>query len=115
MHGLNWSLDGQSLLGWRHNGWIVLCPVAGGACRDIVQGALPGFSPDRSRVYFTRRAPRAVTSEIWSIGADGNNEIKIAEVGPLHPINGRVIVAPNGELVWTEFRPGRQELWILER
>ena len=46
--------------------------------------------------------------------ADGTDERKLAEIGPMHPLGVSFDVTADGKLLWTEFREGRQELWIAE-
>ena len=67
LHSLGWSLDGQSILGWRHGDAIVICPAAGGPCRDVGRGASPLWSRDRSRIYFRRPTARPAIVEVWSL------------------------------------------------
>jgi serine/threonine protein kinase/Tol biopolymer transport system component len=114
LHALAWSLDGQSILGWRHDDVIVICPAAGGPCREVLHGASPAWSPDRSRIYFRRPGARAGFAQIWSRSTEGADERKEADVGPMHPLAGRIEITADGKLLWTEFREGRRELWIMD-
>jgi Tol biopolymer transport system component/predicted Ser/Thr protein kinase len=114
LHSLGWSLDGQSILGWRHGDAIVICPAAGGPCRDVGRGTSPLWSRDRSRIYFRRPTASPAIVEVWSFRTDGTDERKLAEIGPMHPLGVSFDVTADGKVLWTEFREGRQELWIAE-
>jgi Tol biopolymer transport system component len=114
LHNMTWSRDGQSIAGWRHNNDIVICPAGGGACKAVVKGGTPIWPGDQSRLYFFRPGSRTGVVDVWSAALEGKDERRMAEIGPLHPLNGRFDVFPNGDVLWSEFRQGRRELWMLD-
>lgn len=98
-------------MGWRHGGTIVACASDGTSCRLIGQGQRAEWHVDGSNVDIGRAAARPGHLEIWRSGLDGANLVKLHESGPLPPLSETFSVSRDGRLVWTQFRPGRQELW----
>ena len=109
-----WSRDGQFLLGSTPGDRIVVCPAASGACKMITRGNRPKWSGDGSRIYFLRATQSRELFEPWSASHDGSDEKKIARLGPFSLETVHFDVSANGQVVWTPFRQGRQELWLAE-
>lgn len=106
-----WSPDGRVLVGFTHGGEIRRCEVDRGTCVRLTDGFRPRFSADGGTVYLHRRSG-AAQWELWSIGLDGRDERRLATTGPHGPLDPTFAVTPNGEVVYTRYRPGRSELWI---
>jgi hypothetical protein len=54
MHPGRWSPDGRSIVGWRHDGKVWICPTDGGACQVVTAGTFPVWSGDGRRVFVMR-------------------------------------------------------------
>ncbi len=70
--------------------------------------------PHDSQVYFQRRGNLEDGAELWSISVNGSNEKKITEFKPMEPIAYYYDVSPDNQIAWIQFKPGNQELWLLE-
>ncbi len=116
-----WSHDGRFLTGsdrgrfWRPpdaagSTKIWLC-TADGVCEPVIDGFLPIWSADDSQIYFQRPAVSPDNLVVWVADRDGRNARPVTEIGPLHFIDRLFDVAPNGRLVWVEYRPGSPEIW----
>ncbi len=81
MHVRQWSADGTSILGWRHDGKAWTCRVADFACRPIADGSLPVWSADEQRVFVVRPEHTAAPQEVWSVKMDGTDERLVASLG----------------------------------
>ena len=114
LHSMSWSTDGQSILGWRHGDHIVICPSAGGPCRDVVRGRSPVWSHDRARVYFRGLPARRGYAEVRSVRNDGTDERKEVDIGPMPDLSDSFDVTSGGEIVWVRFEQGRRELWMMD-
>ena len=109
----HWSRDGRQLAGWRNDGTIALCDVAGPSCRTLTEGYLPAWSGDGSRLYFLRAVqtePRTM-HEVWSVRPDGTDLQMHRRIGGFRPIDLFFDVSRNNQLAWATHRPGRRELW----
>jgi len=111
MHVRQWSADGTSILGWRHDGKAWTCRVADSACRAIADGNLPAWSGDEQRVFVIRPANAAAPQEVWSVNMDGSDERLVASLGRFRQIDRFFDVSKDGRLVWSPFIEGRHEVW----
>ena len=112
MHVRQWSADGGSILGARHDGKAWTCRVADAACRAIVDGNLPAWSADEQRVFVVRPSTNAgAPQEVWSAKADGTDEQLVASLGRFRQIDRYFDVSRSGQLVWSPFIEGRHEVW----
>ena len=105
----HWSRDGNFIVGVEETE-VTICAVSGGTCRKLAKGHNPRWSVDDALIYFWRQLHD--TMEIWSIPSAGGVEKKMADLRPIHPIGQFFDVSPAGQLVWVEYRRGRQELWL---
>jgi serine/threonine protein kinase len=108
-----WSKDGRHILG-DNNGVVFLCSAYSGDCRSLTKGIQAVWSGNESKIFFQRPAKLNHTRELWSISADGSDEIKIGEMGPFMRMDPFYDLSINDEFVWVQFSAGNQELWILE-
>jgi eukaryotic-like serine/threonine-protein kinase len=109
-----WSSDGRAVLGVTTTAPFVvaICPADGGPCRRLVPGRNPVWSADGATIYFLRNTANPAIKELWSMTADGSDQRKLFDrMGPYRPIDVTFDVAPNGEIVWSEYLEGRHELW----
>ncbi|MEJ2522913.1 MAG: hypothetical protein P8080_08550, partial [Gammaproteobacteria bacterium] len=120
----DWSRDGGRLLGRGTGGTgIMVCAGPELRCQPIrddsgapVQGAIPRWSMDESRVFF-RDASRSKPgyAEIWSVPAQGGEPRLEAEIGPFEPSGMLFGVAEGDVIVWNEFDVGGiSEIWMTE-
>jgi Tol biopolymer transport system component len=112
LNGPRWSRDGQFIAGARDDGKVVVCPAIGGECRALATGDNPAWSGDGSGLYFLRPTGSPATRELWFIGVDGHNEKKVGLLGPFFVIDVHFDVSRQDRIVWTQYREGRQELWL---
>jgi hypothetical protein len=108
-----WSKDGKHILG-DSNGVIFLCSAQRGDCRNLTKGIQAVWSGNDSKIFFQRPAKLNHTRELWSITADGSNEIKIGEMGPFMKMDPFYDLSINDQFVWVQISSGNPELWILE-
>lgn len=115
------SPDGASLAGWDSDaGRILRCSVERTDCRPLAAQAAgyPCWSRDGRYIYFPRTpgpgVPRAGARELWRVAAAGGNEERVAELDGYQPLRFFYDVSARGEIVWSQYRPGRQELWTAE-
>jgi len=40
--------------------------------------------------------------------------LRIADLRPMYPIGHIYDVSPKGEIVYVQFKPGKQELWLMD-
>jgi Tol biopolymer transport system component len=111
-----WSPDGRSLAGRAVDGRLLLCPASGAPCRALSpRGAEPRWTRDGREIYFTRYSGQLAslheTAGIWSVAPDGSGERHVAELPGYHYIHSFYTASNTGEIVWCEWRPGRQEMW----
>src|SRR5262249_5374681 len=114
-----WSRDGKSILGVDGSspttdtfGDIVVCSVETGACTRVATlGNKPMWSADNSRIFFDRWKSRT-SRELWSVSSEGKDERLILERRKLDPVLDSYDVSVPGQLVYVQFKPGRQQLWI---
>jgi Tol biopolymer transport system component/tRNA A-37 threonylcarbamoyl transferase component Bud32 len=112
MHVRQWSADGASILGWRHDGKAWTCRAADSACRPIADGSFPVWSADGQRVFVLRPSTNsAVPQEVWSVKMDGTDEQLVASLGRFRQIDRFFDVSKDGQLVWSPFIEGRHEVW----
>jgi hypothetical protein len=112
LHVRQWSADGGSILGTRHDGKAWTCRVADAACRAIVAGNFPAWSADEQRVFVIRPSNNAAApQEVWSVKADGSDEQLVASLGRFRQIDRYFDVSRSGQLVWSPFIEGRHEVW----
>jgi Tol biopolymer transport system component len=113
-----WSSEGKFVVGVdvtssKWPGDITICPADGGPCRKLTKGYAPQWSSDTSRIYFLRRGDLKDGGwELWSIYRAGGDERKVCDLRPdVHLINS-YDVSPGGQIVWVQFRRGKNELWL---
>jgi hypothetical protein len=112
MHVRQWSADGGSILGWRHDGKAWTCRVADFTCRPIADGSFPVWSGDEQRVFVVRPSMNmAAPQDVWSVKADGTDEQHVARLGRFRQIDRFFDVSKGGQLVWSPFIEGRHEVW----
>jgi hypothetical protein len=115
LHDLDWSPDGRSLAG-NDEQRIWVCPSDGGACQPLVDGFWPLWSADGARIYFHRRGrplddPALRSLEAWVIATGGGEPRRLAVLEPVHALHTPFDVSPSGEILWSQVRRGREELW----
>ncbi len=106
-----WSPDGAAIAG-AAGGRIVVCAAAGRPCREVTDGFAAAWSGDGAHLYFLRAAPARGSFALCRIGVDGSAAREVASVGPFRSIDVHFDVSRRDEIVWTEFREGRHELWM---
>jgi len=117
LHDLGWSPDGTLLAGNDEGERIWVCPVDGGVCVSLVDGFWPIWSSDGSRIYFHRRGrplddPSLRSLEAWVVAASGGEPRRLGVLEPLHALHTPFDVSPGGEILWTQVRRSREELWL---
>jgi hypothetical protein len=96
------------------SGDIVICSVGIGTCEKIAaKGFLPIWSADGSRIYFNRWKSRN-SSQTWSVSPDGEGEKWIVDRARVDPTAEFYDVSRKGEVVYIQFKPGKQELWMTD-
>ena len=82
------------------NLWVVAVPD-GGEPRRLTEGHVrdmrPAFSPDGTRVAFTRKIPGEERASLWVVGADGAASAMSLPLGELDP--GQPVWSPDGTLI----------------
>ena len=120
----DWSRDGGRLLGRASRGSaITICAGPELRCEPVrdpggspVQGAIPRWSMDESRVFY-RDASRAKPghAEIWSVPAGGGEPRLEAEVGPYEPSSMLFGIGAGDVIIWNAFELGGvSEIWIAD-
>jgi len=95
---------------------VVRCPAGGEPCETLVEGSRPVASGDDSAVFFFRPG-RALddrtlrSSEVWVADARGKDPRRVAVLEPQSSIATFFDVSPRDEIVWVQFRRGKEELW----
>jgi Tol biopolymer transport system component/predicted Ser/Thr protein kinase len=115
-HYCHYSPDGRWISGSHHDGSIVVCPAAGGACRTVakaISSSPNAWSADSTRVYFLRASDQARNHyDLWSASADGSGERPEGALGTfLLPIDVFFDVSADDRTVWASTQQGRRELW----
>jgi Tol biopolymer transport system component len=112
----SWSRDGRSVLGTSEEGHVVRCSADGGPCETMEAGRQPVPSGDGTRIFFHRagrpledRTLRSV--EVWVMGNQGQEPKRVAALELQSSLATRIDVSPRDEIVWVQFRRGKQELW----
>ena len=114
--GISWSRDGRFVLGDRDSKVVVRCPADGGPCEPLVEGEKPVASSDDTSIYFYRAGrpldDRTLRSgEVWVMSARGKDPRRLATLEPQSSLASYFDVSPRDEIVWVQFRRGKQELW----
>lgn len=115
-----WSNDGNFVVGtdFTSGKWsladVVLCPLNEEACRKLTQGYFPHWSSDNTFIYFNRLSSLKDGGEVWTITRDGKDEKHITDLRPLHPVGKFFDISPTGQIVWIQYRMGKNELWLLD-
>ena len=104
------------MLGDRDSKVVVRCPADGGPCEPLVEGEKPVASSDDSSIYFYRAGrpldDRTLRSgEVWVMSARGKDPRRLATLEPQSSLASYFDVSPRDEIVWVQFRRGKQELW----
>ncbi|MBA3513362.1 MAG: protein kinase [Pyrinomonadaceae bacterium] len=114
-----WSHDGQFIVGTDVPGrnWklaeISICAVEGDACRKVTNGYSPHWSHNDTRIYFFPFTDSDGES-LWAVSREGGDERKIMDLRPLHPIGQFFDVSSQGQIVWMQYRRGKNELWLVD-
>jgi serine/threonine protein kinase len=116
---VRWSRDGKLIVGTKiKEPWseseITVCPVDGGSCRALTRGYYPLWSSDGALIYFYKISSLRDGEELWAISRDALGERKIVDLRPTHPNGEFFDVSSTGQVVWVQYRVGRQELWLLD-
>ena len=115
----SWTRDGSAVLGTDGENHIVRCPRDGGPCQTLETGAGPVPSADGSRIFF-QRSGRALhdrtlqSIEVWVMSAEGKDPRRLAILEVVSSLATRFDVSPQDELVWVQFRRGKEELWLAQ-
>jgi len=115
----SWSVDGRDILGAGEDGRIARCPADGGPCDTLEPGSSPVPSADGSRIFFQRLAralddPSLRSIDVWVMNADGKEARRVATLEPQLGLSTRFDVSVRDEIVWTQFRRGKEELWLAQ-
>ena len=119
----DWSRDGKRLLARGSESAVVICTAPHFGCEPIrdesgsvLQGAMPRWSMDESRVFFRRaRQDKPGHAEIWSAPWEGGEVRVEAEVGPFDGTSMYFGIAEGDVIVWNEFDPaGVSEIWMAD-
>ena len=113
LYRMRWSKDGARFAGTR-GPQVIVCIRAPGECRTLTSGSFPVWSRDGETIFFRRIRPDTGTYEVWGIGLDGGDERMVADLGLIDPTDGTFDVSVDGDFVWVQYVPGRQELWLAE-
>jgi len=120
-HVGGWSSDGASIVGLQHNPkgrdaltLVVICRVADATCRSVTTGGSPKWGPGGDSLYFTRPVPATGALELWTIGIDGNNERRIADLGMIRTGDIFIDVSRTGQVAWAPMRAGVYALWTAQ-
>jgi len=116
---VRWSRDGKFIAGTKIKGeWseaeITVCLVDGGLCRALTRGYYPHWSSDGMLIYFYKISGLRDGEQLWAISPDGVGERKIVDLRPMHPIGEFFDVSSTGQVVWVQYREGKNELWLLD-
>jgi Tol biopolymer transport system component len=116
---VRWSRDGSALLGADPAGNVVVCRADGGDCETLGKGTGAGWSGDGRRIFLRRSGqplddPNLRSDEVWSMARDGSAARRIAALEPQQAIGTLFDVSPRDEIVWVQFRRGREELWLAD-
>jgi serine/threonine protein kinase len=114
----SWTRDGSAVLG-TDNQMILSCPRDGGPCATLGPGARPVPSADGSRVFFQRQGraldDRALQSiEVWVMSSQGKDARRVATLEVQSSVATRFDVSPQDEIVWVQYRRGKEELWLAQ-
>jgi Tol biopolymer transport system component len=113
LHQAQWTPDGHSVVGWRHDGHAYECIVAEGECRRIAErGQRPRLDASGLGIYFHRPADEAGYWRLFYRDLAGGAEREIGTFGPYDPLAATFSVSPGDEIVSTRFESGRRELWL---
>jgi hypothetical protein len=113
-----WLPDSKQILGTKLSagshpeGEILICPVDRNACRKVATGYNPVPSRDGTWVYYLRSVETADGADLWSVSLDDLVKTRLARFQPMNPIAHFYDVSQSGEIVWVQFKPGREELWL---
>ena len=116
-----WSRDGRTLLARRAPGSaLVLCEAPAFECSpilhagDTVEGAIPRWSADETRVFFRRaRQDKPGYADIWVVPREGGEPARVVEVGPYRPADMFFGVAADDSIIWNQYdRRGISEIWM---
>jgi Tol biopolymer transport system component len=116
-----WSPDGTRIAGGDEEFFVVVCRADGGDCRRVARGRDPRWSPT-GEIYFRAAL---LTDEVFAIGKqssvelravrpDGTGERHVADLAGPHPMDFFYDVSRTGEIVWSSFAEGQQELWMAD-
>jgi len=117
----SWSRQGDTVLGARPGGEMVICPATSGPCRVLtdggepVRGVHPRWSSDESRIFFVR-LPQATgsVSELWVVDRDGRHARKLIDLAPRDAVDRRFDVTPQDQVIWGRVERGHGAIWIAD-
>ncbi len=119
----DFSRDGRALLGRRSDdAAIMICSVPDFDCIPLmhdgepIQGAIPRWSADESRVYFRRAIrDRPGYAKIWVVARDGGAPREVAEIGPYDMRSVYFGIAHDDTIIWNSHdRLGSSEIWLVD-
>jgi Tol biopolymer transport system component/DNA-binding winged helix-turn-helix (wHTH) protein len=119
----SWSEDGKLLLG-TDVGQVVLCPVDGSECAQVIDTRPPPgaahavrqqnyyarWSWDHSRIFHTRSTEDPLMLELWVVDRDGSDAHFLFDIGPVHPLAARFQVLPGDRILWVRYRRDQSEV-----
>jgi Tol biopolymer transport system component len=116
---LQWSPDGQSILGESGNREtgetsVAICRIADNGCTPVTPGLAPRWSVGGRLIYFLRGSDRSGWYHLWSASRDGSGQRRIVTLGPFRNDAIHFDVSSDGRVVWASVHTGRQELWLSE-
>lgn len=118
VRAMQWSRDGDSLLGFRDDGALVVCGASGEDCKTVangdmpVRGNRPRWSLDEARIFFRRPTARSLYSTLWVVDRDGQDATRLFDLGPFEPDNFFYGVAADDTIVWNQFEQTPSEIWM---
>lgn len=119
----DFSRDGQTLLGVRRgDSAIMTCKAPTFSCEAIthvgeaVDGAIPRWSADESRVFFRRARDKDTGfADIWVVAREGGEPERLGEIGPYQSDNMYFGVAEDDSIIWNQYDSnGRSEIWVVD-
>jgi len=51
---------------------------------------------------------------LWAVSREGGDERKILDLRPMHSIGQFFDVSAQGQIVWMQYRRGKNELWLAD-
>jgi hypothetical protein len=120
LRAARWSNDGKFVVGGYVGsgkgrvGDVYICPAGSEPCEKLTIGYNPIWSRDDSVIYSLRPGQFPQVAELWSFNRKDRREVHLADLGPMYPIGHIFDVSPQGEIAYTKFKPGENELWLAD-